>query len=395
MSSSHVVHRSKTSTLIRFLFLINVLLAFHYYFPVYINSTFLSQFFENKIVNGLYTASAIFTLLVLINSAKIIKKFGLYHLMLLGITLEIGALFGLAFTSNILLVKFFFIAHQLLPPLLLFTLDICLESLMRTENTTGRIRSTYLTFNAAALVVSPFIVGKILGLTNNSYQVIYALSGLFCVALLFVVFKVVKKIAVHPPRDIDFFQDIKLFVWHPDLKKVFAMNFLLHCFYAIMVIYAPIYLHMYIGFSWETIGLLFTIMLLPFVLFEAPLGRMFDASGGVKDTLIAGYSIIAVILCFMFFYRAPVFIVWAIILFLSRVGASFVEVGTEYSFFRRVTDRNTGFISIFRMASPSAFIIAPFVAAISLSLLPIQYLFLAVSIAMLIGIGFAYRLKDR
>ena len=61
-----------------------------------------------------------------------------------------------------------------------------------------------------------------------------------------------------------------------------------------MVIYTPIYLHEHIGLPWSDIGIIFTIMLLPFVLFEFPAGKLADGKWGEKEPPIIGIILIAV-----------------------------------------------------------------------------------------------------
>ncbi len=383
----------KTRTLIRFVFFTNVILAFHFYFPLYINSSFLSQFFTSTTIDGLYTVAALLTLMVLISSAKLIKTFGLHQLMLIGTLIEACALFGLALSPNILWLKIFFIFHQTLPPLLLFGLDIFLESLTTNEGRTGSIRSIYLTLNNTALVITPFIVGKIVSM--SSYQFIYIIAAFFCLILFLILHEKLRTIKVHKPNEINFLKEFKKFIAHEDLTVVFILNFLLQCFYAIMVIYTPLYLYSVIGFSWANIGIIFTIMLIPFVIFEAPLGQIFDKVGRVKTILALGFLIMSAILGCIYTLTVASFAAWATLLFCSRVGASFVEMGTEYSFFKRVTDRDAGFISIYRMAAPCAYIVAPFIALFLHTVFPVQHTFLALSLVMLLGVAFTYLLKDK
>ena len=41
-----------------------------------------------------------------------------------------------------------------------------------------------------------------------------------------------------------------------------------------MIIYTPIYLHEHLLLGWDQIGFIFTIMLLPFIILEFPLGNI-------------------------------------------------------------------------------------------------------------------------
>nr|MBA3550898.1 hypothetical protein [Patescibacteria group bacterium] len=155
--------RSRGSHHLKFVFAAALILSFHYAFTVYINSTFLSQFFTEKEVGYLYTGGALLTLLGFIASSSLIKRVGNVAFFTVGIIIEIIALVGLFYTSNPLLLKLFFILHQALPSLLLFSMDLFLEGASRTAhgNNTGKIRSTYLTILNISFVLSPMIVGNI------------------------------------------------------------------------------------------------------------------------------------------------------------------------------------------------------------------------------------------
>ncbi|MBX4197884.1 MFS transporter [Candidatus Parcubacteria bacterium] len=385
--------RSRMWYKVRFVYLAAFLMSFHYAFTIYINSTFLSEFFPAKTVGLLYTAGALLTVLILIASSSIIRRISNFYFFASILCTEIIVLLGLFSSSNPELIKILFVIHQAIPPLLLFGLDLFLEGTMRNENHTGGVHSLYLTAHNVAFVLSPLIVGKIV--TMSSYRTIYLISAVFCMALLFLTFDEFRTIRTRKLREINFIDSLKKFVPHKNLNRIFIINFLLHSFYAAMVIYMPLYLHEVIGFSWEKIGFMFTIMLVPFVLFEAPLGRLFDRIGAEKDALIAGFFIISVSSCTIFFLRDANVLLWSALLFMSRVGASFVEVGAEYSFFKRVSDRDAGFISIFRMAGPMAYIVAPLLTSLLVRVLPIHYIFLVVSIAILSGIAFAYKLNTQ
>lgn len=85
---------------------------------------------------------------------------------------------------------------------------------------------------------------------------------------------------------------------------------------------------------------------------------------------------------------------WTIMLFISRIGASFVEISSESYFFKHVNQESTDIISFFRVMRPIAFIVAPIVATVSLQLIPFQYLFIVFGTFAVIGTKYAMSLKD-
>ena len=161
-----------------------------------------------------------------------------------------------------------------------------------------------------------------------------------------------------------------------------------------MVVYMPIHLHDHIGFDWPTISIIFTIMLLPFILFEIPAGRIADKWCGEKELLSAGFIVTALFTMVIPFILIPSFIIWTAILFMTRVGASVVEISTESYFFKHVEGNDADIISFFRMARPLAYIAGPIVAMIALNFLPFQYIFLVLGIIMFFGLKYSLALKD-
>jgi MFS family permease len=87
-----------------------------------------------------------------------------------------------------------------------------------------------------------------------------------------------------------------------------------------MTVYCPIYLHTTIGLSWSEIGVIITVMLLPFVLIELPLGRLADKKYGEKEIMIIGFLILGLSTMGLAFITSTNVWVWAIALLVTRIG---------------------------------------------------------------------------
>ena len=176
------------------------------------------------------------------------------------------------------------------------------------------------------------------------------------------------------------------FIRHPEFGSIFVVNFILQFFYAWMVIYTPIYLHEYAHIPWDTIGIVFTIMLAAFVILEYPLGKLADRFKIEKSMMMIGLLIMG--LATFFITKAPILSLGALItvFFVTRIGASMVEVTTESYFFRKVNHNDTGCIGFFRNTYPFAYILAPIVASITLKLAPMWTLFLILGIICCLGV---------
>jgi MFS family permease len=179
-----------------------------------------------------------------------------------------------------------------------------------------------------------------------------------------------------------------------DLFDILVDHFLLNFFYGWMVIYMPIYLHEYIGFSWSQIGIVFSIMLLPFLIFQLPLGELADKKYGEKEFLIFGFVVMAVAtLLIPRLHQADV-VLWSVLLFMTRIGASFVELASEAYFFKKISSKDTDFIALFRMFRVLPYIIVPPIAILSFSFLGIGNSFIVLGLIMFIGLRYAFYITD-
>ena len=161
-----------------------------------------------------------------------------------------------------------------------------------------------------------------------------------------------------------------------------------------MIIYTPIYLNEYLHFGWGQIGIIFTIMLIPFVLVDFPLGRLSDKMGE-KKILIWGFIIGAVSTLLIPLITKTDLWIWALILFGTRTGAAVIEVMSESYFFKIISEENADAISFFRNNYPLAYVIAPLLAIPTLLLVPsFKYLFYILGAILLFGLFISIRLKD-
>ena len=173
------------------------------------------------------------------------------------------------------------------------------------------------------------------------------------------------------------------------------VGFLLQFFYSWMVIYTPIYLYTHIGFSWQEIGIIFSIMLLPFVLTEAPLGKLADRKWGEKEVMSVGFIVMALATGLIAFVETKNLALWAILLFITRIGAAMVEIMSETYFFKKVHSSKADVIGFFRTMRPFAYIISPILATVLFAFfLPIKYIFLVLAIIMFLGLYSSLELKD-
>lgn len=178
------------------------------------------------------------------------------------------------------------------------------------------------------------------------------------------------------------------------LHKIYTIFFILKFFFAWMIIYTPIYLHEEIGFGWDQIGTIFSIMLLPFVILTFPIGKLSDKIGE-KKMLILGFVICSLFTLMIPFIGIKAVWIFALILFMTRVGAALIEAMSEIYFFRIVSEADADVIAFFKNTYPLSFVVAPLVATILLLFLPhFSYLYPILSVILLLGLMLSLRLKD-
>ena len=373
------------------IYLVSFFFTLHAAIPVYINSSFLATLISEKYVGLLYGSASLLTIFALVLIPKLLRFIGDYFATLLFIILEISALIGISASESTPLTIALFIISSILISLIAFDFDLIVEGF--SKNTlTGSIRGLYLTSANVAWVAAPFLASILLG--GARYWLIYLVSGAILIPGLLIFAGRLEQFKDPLYRTIHFTKTL-FSVWNNrNLRGIFFLSFLLQFFFTLMVIYTPIYLHDHIGFEWSELGPIFSIMLIPFLLLEAPLGRIADKYLGEQELLIAGFSIMALATGAMYFITTHSFLLWAGVLFLTRVGAAMVEVMAETYFFKKVDGGDASIVGLNRTVRPFAGVLGPLLASGLLIFISLPSLFLALGGLMLFGIPLALALKD-
>ncbi|PIR92830.1 hypothetical protein COT99_04155 [Candidatus Falkowbacteria bacterium CG10_big_fil_rev_8_21_14_0_10_43_10] len=361
--------------------------------PSYIQSSYLEQFVDIRFVGLFVTLAMAITLIVQFFYPLFIKKFTNYRISLGLMLIYIVCAFSLAFLGNWYSALFFFTVYFVCGNLFSVNLDVFLENISDNRHA-GQIRTAFLTVMNCAWVLAPVIMGILA--EGNNYGKIFIVAALVVIPMILILVlsrrNMGDKLAKYKSRN--FKQLLAIFERDKDIREIFQVNFILQFFYCIMVLYAPIYLHEHIGFNWSEIGVMFTIMLLPFVIFQLPAGKIADKYLGEKEMLIAGMLIMLAATGSIFFISSRSFLLWTAVLFLTRVGAALVEAMQDVYFFKQIDRHDMDLIDLFRNVRPFAWLVAPLFAIIVLELLPIKFLFLFLAVVILIGLKPALSLED-
>jgi predicted MFS family arabinose efflux permease len=322
----------------------------------------------------------------------IIRKFGNYATMIGLILLQIVLFYGLISFTDPMLLAGIFALQTAIVSLIGLSLDIFLE--VYTEGTNvGAVRGLYSATLNASWVIGPLIGSMLINGTDNYHNTyVAALAMLF--PLLYLVYRNFPKFKDPSYSHLSPHQLLKHIASNKNWTKLFAANTILQVFYSWMVVYSPIYLNKVIGFSWKEIGFILVIMLIPFPLIQYPLGKLADKRYGEKEMLAIGFAIMGISTIMLAASTMQILLFWAILLFITRIGAATAEIMIETYFFKTVSSKDSAALGMFRVTRPASYFIAPVITLVGLYFAPMQYLFIPIGVICLIGLYPALTIKD-
>lgn len=358
----------------------------------YVNSSFLSENLGSEVVGVVYASAALLTIIGLEVMPRFIKKIGNRNTILSLIVTNIAALAFLRLGLGQYQVATAFIIFNTTNTLIWYCLDIFVEH-FSSDKKVGSIRGTYLSLVNLAWLFAPILAGLIV--SRLGFSSLYTIVMVFLVAVGIIIRFALKSYQDSKYRALSTLGAIRTLIGRPDLFRITIVNFTLQFFYAWMVVYSPLYLHEVHGIPFETIGVMFTIMLVAFVIFQYPVGRLIDIIHHERQFLQVGILIMAVATFFFgYLLTENNVLILALVLFVSRIGASIIEVVSEGYFFRSISDADAEIISLFRMSTPLAYLIAPLLATIILIFTTYNTLFMILGGLILLALFALDRLSN-
>jgi MFS family permease len=350
----------------------------------YVNSSFLAEHLGSEIVGVVYAIAAFITIIGLEVIPRLIKRAGNRNIILSLIVTNLIALAFLRLGLGAYQVAISFIVFNATNTLIWYCLDIFIEH-FSADGKVGAIRGAYLSLTNFAWLFAPVLAGLIVSMLG--FSSLYTIVMICIVAVGIILRFSLKSYQDRKYRALSTLGALSALWNRPDLFRITAINFTLQFFYAWMVVYSPLYLHEVHGIPFETIGIMFTIMLVAFVIFQYPIGRLIDIIHHEREFLQIGVLIMAVATFFFgYLLTESNVLVLALILFATRVGASIIEVVSEGYFFRSITDADAEIISLFRTSTPLAYLIAPLIATILLMFTTYNMLFMILGVAILLAL---------
>lgn len=374
-------------------YLASFLYSFHYALPLYIESSFISQFLPTeKAVGLIFSFAAIFTVIYTFLLPRILRRFGNYRSTLFIMGLEIITLLILAVVSSPVLSIIFFIVFLVTSNVIFLNLDYFVESFTDNEKT-GSMRGIFMTVLNVAVAVGPFLAGLLL--TDHDFWKIWITAAVVMSFGFFVIAKYFKnyedpRYLVHPFR-----ATLSIVKESHDLHSIIFMHFLLSFFYVWMVIYTPLYLNSNMGIPMSDIlGTIIPIALIPFILFEVLFGKLADTKYGEKEILTIGFLIMGISTAGIAWVTTSSIIFWSALLFITRFGASAVEAMTESYFYKKVGPEDAHLITFMRTLRATSYIIAPIIGSVLLMFIDFRFLFLILGGLMIYATYFSLTIKD-
>lgn len=373
-----------------FIDIVSFLMGFAAALFAYILSSYFKEVMGTDNIGIIYFISYVFVLILLLNLHKIIYVFGKSFVLHISFLLKIIAVVGLLSVPVSFAGIGFLIIYTIAGTLSWTVLSLILES-FSVDCESGRIRGAHLSISNVGFLLGPLLSAQLLEK--------YGFNGVFFVSLLvyIVIFifslTYIRKTNHHFKQKIKVAELLKKVSKRKNILRIFYVSFVLEFFYALMVIYVPIYL-LEKGFNWDQLGVAFTIMLIPFVFIQYPVGLIADKKTGEKEMLLFAFFILGISTILFYFSDSLDIMVWTTILLLGRIGAALVEVLRESYFFKRIDGDDVDVVNFFNTSRPVAFIVATAISSLLLIFFPISSVFILVAVVCFSAIYPTFKLAD-
>ena len=268
------------------------------------------------------------------------------------------------------------------------------EQIGNNESSTGSRRGLLLTLSSIIGAITPLIGSLLIDYADGEFTYVYLLSAGMLLPILIIIFTYFKDFSDPQYDEIDLFHAIRTFWEKLNIRNVFLVHFSLQMFFVAMVIYTPLYLTQNIGLSWAEFGIIMFFAQLAYVIFEYPIGIIADTYIGEKEMMAFGLLILIISTSWMSFVTESDVFTWAVIMFTTRVGASFVEATTESYFFKQTKSSDAQIISFFRLTRPLSYVAGALIASFALLYLPFNFIFLVFAAVMIPAMFFTMNIVD-
>ncbi|MBI2439699.1 MAG: MFS transporter [Candidatus Moranbacteria bacterium] len=370
---------------------VSFLLGFFDAFCVYILSSYLAKISGTDNVGIFYITAFVGVLLSLFYLQPLIRKIGKARMFYfsLGLAVLLSALLtNMPPTIFSLVVAILFLVVN---SVTWVALDILLEG-FSSDGMAGRVRGLHLTVVNTGFLIAPFLATRVLD--RFEYEGVFFVMTLGYIIVFLASLLIFRHDNASVHEGLRPWQALRKMLREKNLFHIYCVALAIEFFYSIMIIYMPLHL-LHLGFSWKDIGIIFTIMLLPFVLLQYPVGALADKRLGEKEMLMVGIMIIMFSTALLPFLDSSYgLLVWGGVLFLTRVGAAMIDVLRDAYFYKQIDGDDADIISFFRTARPLANVVGAAIAAFILIFFPIKSLFFVIVLVFIFALVSAILLED-
>jgi len=355
-----------------------------------VNSPYIASIISGELVGVVYSMASIVAIILLGVLPFFIRRAGpgeiLVALLLTGaLAAFIVAQGGGTWTLGALVI---FLA---LPQVAPAVSDIFIESSSKIRER-GKVIGSEFSFMNLAFVIAPVIGGFVI--TKFGFSALYGIAGVTFLLAMLLSLRFTRTMSPKRLHTGNIWDGLKVVWGKGDLRFILLTQFLLQFFFSWMVIYTPLYLISKFSLGYGSLGMIFSIMLIPYVLLEYPLGRIADSKLGEKELLAGGFVLAAITTAVIPLVSSDALWVWAVILFGTRVGAAMIESMSATYFYKKVEARDLNLIALFRDMRPLGYIVGPILAGVVVAKFSMASLFLILGGVMLFGALITTRLHD-
>lgn len=286
----------------------------------------------------------------------------------------------------------YIVAHFASLPFLIMLLDMILEAHSKNEDS-GRVRGLYIFFSGVGFIAGP-VVGGFLADRYGFTVIFFVAIVCYVVIFLLALSRYLTEGTSEMLKKVSLLSSARQLGYNRDMRNIYIISFLLEGFYTMSVITFPIIL-IKSGLTLAQAGLIFTVMILPFIVFSYPAGCLADRRWGEKEILVGAMVFLGIALLVISQTESGGMFLWMGLFFATRVGAAIMETMRDSYFYKRVDGDDLALISFFRTARAVGSILAAGITFLFLYFgRSYGEVFIFFSVCFFMGIILALQLKD-
>ncbi|NCC70175.1 MFS transporter [bacterium] len=356
----------------------------------FVLSSYLSEYLTSEKVSLVFLIPNLISCLIILFLGEFVRKRSLFKITAINtIIIFFSLITQIPENKNIYFIIIPIIIYQIALIIGNILFDYYIEN-YSDDDTTGDTKGKQWIIVNFMILLGPVLSGVLIN--SFGFNITFGISALFLIGDFLILYKYFRKISVNINTEAIAKINLKNIFKQKSVTKMSVTHLTLSFFYSWMTIYTPIYMNTTLNLSWNKIGLILGIILVPFVIIQYPAGQIADKFLGEKELLITGGIIMAISTIALFWTKDVV--TFTILLFITRVGASLVEIMRDVHFYKNVSCKDLDMISFFKLQHPLGYVLGPLLGMIILSYFDMKYLFLVLGIIVSLIVFININLKD-